>query len=195
MFHFNRECPYRCVFCSNEALGAVYGMSSNNIRMRSVDSVLKEIEDTVAGYRLNDDTVLHFSDDLFIFNNEWLEEFSRAYRKNIRRPFWCTGRSNYITDDTCRLLKEAGCLTLMMSVESGNDFIRNEVMKRNITRETLFRSFELCHKYGINTLVSCIIGLPFETPAMINDSIKVMARLKSVSTYGINVFYPFWVRD
>jgi anaerobic magnesium-protoporphyrin IX monomethyl ester cyclase len=191
MFHFNRGCPYLCAFCSNESLGKLYGMGSNRIRMRSVASVLDEIGSTISKYKLRDDTVLHFTDDLFVFDKKWTEDFCFQYKKRFGRPFWCTGRSNYINDDVCRALKRAGCVTLMMSVESGNDHIRNAVMNRNISRETLFKSFETCHKHGIGTLATCIIGFPTETPAMIEDSIRTVAQLKSITTYGINLFYPY----
>lgn len=191
IFHFNRGCPYRCTFCSNKALGEVYGMAHNRIRYRSVKSVIKEIEVKLLKYRLRDDTLLLFGDDLFIANKKWLAEFCSIYKEKIGRPFWCTGRSNHITDEVCALLKECGCRQMMMSVESGDDYIRNQVMMRNISRETMIRSFELCSKYGINTLATCIIGLPFETPEMVENSIRTVAQLRSVNSYGINIFYPY----
>lgn len=191
VFHFNRGCPYQCRFCSNAALGKVYGLASNRLRYRSVGSVIEEISAVLSKYRLKEDTLLYFGDDLLIFNREWILEFCRRYSEVIGRPFWCTGRSNHMTEEICAALKRAGCSTLMMSVESGNDFIRNDVMGRNISRETMFKSFELCHKHGINTLASCIIGLPFETPEMIEDSISTVAKLKSITSYGINIFYPY----
>lgn len=191
MFHFGRGCPYRCAFCSNEALGKVYGMPSNRGRHRSVASVVSEITSTLAKYRVHDDTLMWFQDDLFISDKRWIMEFCSAYKARIGRPFWCTGRSNQITDEICAELKKAGCVTLMMSVESGNDYIRNEVMKRNVSRKTLIDSFEMCHRHGINTIASAIIGLPFETPEMIEDSIRTIAGLRSISSYGINTFYPY----
>lgn len=191
LFHFNRGCPYHCTFCSNETLGKVYGMSSNRIRRRSVESVINEIMSTLPKYKIHDDTLLCLQDDLFISDKRWITEFCSVYKSRIGRPFWCTARSNHLTDEICVALKKAGCVTLMMSVESGNDYIRNEVMRRNISREVLVGSFEMCHRHGINTMVSSIIGLPFETPEMIEDSIKTIAGLRSISTYGINTFYPY----
>lgn len=191
MFHFNRGCPYRCGYCSNAALGEVYGSAYNPLRFRSVKSTIDEISNTVSKYKLRDDTVLVFSDDLFIADINWLREFCFLYKQKIDRPFWCTGRSNLINDEICVLLKDAGCVIIVMSVESGNDFIRNKVMKRNISREMLFASFETCYRHGLNTLAICMIGLPFETQEMIKDSIQTVAQLKSITSYGINIFYPY----
>ncbi|MBM3251195.1 MAG: B12-binding domain-containing radical SAM protein [Candidatus Omnitrophica bacterium] len=191
MFHFNRGCPYRCSYCSNTALGEIYGRSYNPVRFRSVENVIEEINITISKYKLRDDTVLVFSDDLFIFDINWLREFCLLYKRQIGRQFWCTGRSNLVTDEVCALLKDAGCVIMMMSVESGNDYIRNKVMLRNISRELLFTSFQICRRHGLNTLATCIIGLPFETPEMIEDSIKTVAQLESITSYGINTFYPY----
>lgn len=191
IFHFNRGCPYCCTFCSNTALGEVYGMPHNRIRYRSVNSVINEIETKLLKYKLRDDTILLFGDDLFIADKKWLSDFCGIYKEKIGRPFWCTGRSNLITDEVCAMLKDSGCRQMMMSVESGDDYIRNKVMMRNISRETMIRSFEICDKYGINTLATCIVGLPFETPEMIENSIETVAKLKSVNSYGINIFYPY----
>jgi len=191
MFYFNRGCPYFCGYCSNSALGGAYGLPSNAVRLRSVNSVMKEIEHTISKYDLKDTTLLHFGDDLFIFNKKWIIDFCAIYREKINRPFWCTGRSNHIDDEICAALKSANCALMMMSVESGNDYIRNEVMRRNISREAMFQSFKRCANAGIKTLATCIIGLPFETPEMIEDSIKTVAHLESVAEYGINIFYPY----
>lgn len=191
MFNFNRGCPYFCGFCSNASLGQSYGLPSNPIRFRSVGSVMNQIENTVAQYKLKDSTMLHFEDDLFIFNKRWILDFCSSYKKRIGRPFWCTGRSNHVDDEICAALKKAGCSLMMMSVESGNDYIRNEVMRRNIPRDVMFKSFKCCARSGIKTLATCIIGLPFETPVMIKDSIKTVAQLESVTVYGINIFYPY----
>lgn len=191
LFYFNRGCPYSCTYCSNTALGNVYGLSSNPIRYKTAKKAIAEIAATLAKYRLRDDTLLLFGDDLFVSNKHWLREFCDDYARLIKRPFWCTGRSNLITDEVCSLLRKAGCQLLMMSVESGNDYIRNEIMRRNISRDVLIRSFNLCHEHGINTQATCIVGLPFETVEMIEDSIKTVAALKSVTTYGINIFYPY----
>jgi radical SAM superfamily enzyme YgiQ (UPF0313 family) len=78
----------------------------------------------------------------------------------------------------------------MMAIESGNDFIRNKVMKRNISRKAMFNSFELASKHGLRTCSPCVIGVPFETPEMIEDSLSTVAQL-NVTEKGVNVFYPY----
>ena len=54
----------------------------------------------------------------------------------------------------------------------------------------MFDSFEWAHKAGVQTNANCIIGLPFETPEMIEDSITTIASLGATEN-GCNIFYPY----
>jgi len=187
-FLFNRGCPYQCTYCSNKALGEVYGMKSNMTRYRSVDNCLEEIEDVLSAYSTN--KPLYFVDDLFTFSRKWLFEFLEKYKKNFHKPFICHTRSNLVNDELFANLKNAGCFRVMMSIESGNDFIRNEVMKRGITQHQLLDSFQLARNYGIETNGVAMIGLPFETKEMAWDTIKIIAKAKATS-FTLNIFYPY----
>ena len=121
---------------------------------------------------------------------DWLYEFLDLYESEIARPFWSTARSNTASDEQFDRLKSAGCRTIMMAVESGNDFIRNKVMKRNVSRKVMFNSFELANKYKLRTCSPCVIGVPFETPEMVEDSLDTISQL-NITEKGVNVFFPY----
>ncbi len=186
-FMFNRGCPYNCSFCSNHALASVYGMKSNATRRRSVDSCIAEIREVGSKYSFD---IIQIWDDLFTFDRKWLYEFLDRYKSEIKKPFMCTTRSNLCDDELFRRLKGGGCYKVHMSLESGNDFIRNKVMRRNISKDTVIKSFRLANKYGIRINASSIIGLPFETDEMIIETIALLGSLK-VESPGINIFYPY----
>lgn len=78
-------------------------------------------------------------------------------------PFYCLMRSNTLTEDVAKLLSSAGCKAVGMSVESGNERIRNEILKRNLPNELVENSFRIARKYKINTLGNAMIGLPGQT--------------------------------
>ncbi len=186
-FMFNRGCPYHCSFCSNHALAAIYGKSSNTTRRRSVDSCIAEIKDVDKKYKFD---LLHIWDDLFISDRKWLYEFLDKYKSEIKKPFMCTTRSNLCDDELFQKLKGGGCYRVHMSLESGNDFIRNKVMRRNISKETVIKSFNLAKEYGLQASASSIIGLPFETEDMIKETISLLGSLK-IDSPGANIFYPY----
>ena len=186
-FMFNRGCPYNCSFCSNHALATAYGRHSNVIRRRSVDSCVSEIENVASKYKFD---IIYIWDDLFILDRKWLYEFLDKYKRQIKKPFMCCTRSNLCDDELFEKLKEGGCYKVHMSLESGNDFIRNKVLRRNISRETVIKSFKLAAKYGIRVNASSIIGLPFETEDMIKETIDILGSLR-IENPSVNIFYPY----
>ena len=190
LFHFNRGCPYPCTYCSAQKIALQYGSIKEGLRKRPVENVIEEIKFTLGKYNVPSETLLFFTDDLFTLNKDWLYKFLDLYEVEIGRPFWSTARSNTASDEQFDRLSSAGCRTIMMAIESGNDFIRNKVMKRNVSRKVMFRSFELANKYSIKTCAPCVIGVPFETPEMIEDSINTVAQL-NITEKGVNVFYPY----
>ena len=160
------------------------------IRYRSVDSTIEQIKMVVDRYDFNPSTTLVISDDLFSINKKWLDDFLPRFEKEIGRPFIDNIRATVTSEEYFKKLGDAGCKFVLMSVESGNDYIRNEVMKRGISRQKVFDSFEWAHKAGVQTNANAIIGLPFETPEMVEDSIQTLAQL-GATEYGINIFYPY----
>jgi anaerobic magnesium-protoporphyrin IX monomethyl ester cyclase len=190
IFHFNRGCPYPCTYCSAQKLALQYGKIKDGLRHRPVDNAIEEIKLTIEKYNVPQDTLLFFTDDLFTLNKEWLYEFLTRYEAEIGRPFWSTARSNTASVEQFDRLKSAGAHTIMMAIESGNDFIRNKVMKRNISRKVMFNSFELAERFGLKTCSPCVIGVPGETPEHIEDSLDTVAQL-NVTMKGINIFYPY----
>jgi anaerobic magnesium-protoporphyrin IX monomethyl ester cyclase len=190
LFHFNRGCPYPCTYCSAQNLALQYGKVKDGMRHRPVDNAIEEIKLTLEKYNVPQDTLLLFTDDLFTLNKEWLYEFLPRYEAEIGRPFWSTARSNTASAEQFDRLKSAGADTIMMAIESGNDFIRNKVMKRNISRKVMFRSFELADRYGLKTCSPCVIGVPGETPEHIEDSLDTVAQL-NVTSKEANIFYPY----
>jgi len=187
-FLFNRGCPFRCTYCSNHAVAKVYGRERNFTRFRTVGSCIEEIDFLLTKYKTG--KPLHFVDDLFIINRGWVLKFLAEYKKCFKRPFMCHVRSDIVTRELFANLKEAGCYRVMMSIESGNDFIRNEIMKRDISRKQLLDSFKWARAYGIETSGVGMVGLPFETKEAVWDTLKTMAATKTTS-FMLNVFYPY----
>ncbi len=190
IFHFNRGCPYPCTYCSAQQLAREYGSIKDGMRRRSVDNVMEQIKSTLNRYNVPSDTLLLFSDDLFTLHQGWLYELLPRYEAEIGRPFWSTARSNTASHEQFDRLKSAGCETIMMAIESGNDYIRNTVMKRNVSRKVMFNSFELANKFGLRTCSPCVIGVPGETPEHIEDSLNTVAQL-NVTDKACNTFFPY----
>ena len=186
-FRFTRGCPYMCTYCSNHALAKRYGLKNNLPRYRSVEASIAEIEETVNKMPVRR---VFITDDIFGIDKEWREEFCKEYAKRIAKPLICLLRVNLASEKFMKLLKEAGCYHISMAIESGNDYVRNKIMNRQISEKQIIDAFALAHKYGIQTNAINIIGVPGETEEMIWDTIKLNRQIKPTSS-GINIFYPY----
>jgi len=87
-------------------------------------------------------------------------------------------------------LAKGYCYIIQFGVESGNDYIRNVVMDRQMPRETIINAFKLSKKYGIKTNSLNVIGVLGETKEMLMDTIKLNREIEPY-TCGANIFYPY----
>lgn len=187
-FMFSRGCPFQCTYCSNHAIAKMYGLPANYTRMRSPEASIQELEDTLRRFPYI--TELMIGDDIFGQDKAWRKEFLDMYKARIARPFLCLLRVNVVDEEFIRMLAEAGCKRISFGLESGNDYIRNTVMRRNIKRETIVRAFALARAHGIETNAINIIGLPGETEEMIRDTIRLNQEVRPTITC-VNIFFPY----
>ena len=187
-FITSRGCPYPCTYCFNTAWRKIYHGRGKVVRQHSVDHVIEDIQRVSERWPLSN---VKFQDDIFTYRvDEWLEEFSRKYKRHIGLPFFINTRCDLFSEDMAKLLKYAGCRTITMSIEAGDPQIRNEMLKRKMSDEQIIATHQLCEKYGIYTYTNCILGLPGTTIA--DDIQSLDLCLKSRVTWAeFPIFYPY----
>lgn len=184
-FIFSRGCPFKCSYCSNEALSLLTG--GKYYRTRSVENAIIEIEDVLRRYNVKQ---IAFDDDILTLNKPWFHEFIKEYKKNFKLSFACNVRPGSANADMYHLLKEAGCKIVGMGIESGCDHLRQDVLGRKISRDQIIKSFQWAKEAGLHVKSYNLIGLPFETPVEFLQTIALNAQAKS-SSRTVNVFYPY----
>lgn len=161
-FLAGRGCPFDCIFCSNEALRALYDGGVNPVRLKSPEALIREIEEVRDRYGL---TRVFFHDDTFVLNRAWLEEFLTLYEERVGLPFYCQTRADTLTGDLARRLAHAGCRTAFFAIESGVERIRRDVLQKAITDEQIARAARWLKWVGIRIGTYNLIGIPGETLA------------------------------
>ena len=183
----SRGCPYKCAFCHNPAEQDYYKKSGKYLRRRSVDNVLNEIKECMDKFPIKR---VEFEDEIFNLNKKWFNEFCEKYMKEIKLPFWCQLRADSVTEDTVEKLKQAGCEEVFVGVESGNDRIRNQVLKKQLSSKSIITAASLIKKYGIRLQITGMFGTPGETDKEMIDTVNLIEKIKpdSVPTYTL---FPF----
>lgn len=188
-FFASRGCPYTCTYCFNHAYNKMYRGLGKVVRRRSVDHLLEEMEIVVKKYPTE---FIKIVDDLFAYRvDDWIEEFAEKFRKRINLPFYCILRADMIQPELVKVLKYAGCHSAFMSVESGSERIRRDILQRNMSDEQLSTAFDLFNEAGIQAFTNNIVGLPTST---IEDELKTIElNIRCRPAYGqffVLVPYP-----
>lgn len=177
-----RGCPMQCSFCSSAAL------HGHKLRRRSVENVVDEIEMRLI--EQNIDTIA-FMDDTFTLNKRFVMEFCSEIKKRDLKFWWgCTSRVDTLDKDLLQTMKDAGCITIFIGVESADQQML-EKMNKNITVSKTENAFKLAREVGIRSIASCVIGMPEDTIKSMKQTIKFVKKLNpNYALYSLATPYP-----
>jgi len=185
-FYATRGCAYSCAYCCNNYYNKLYRGKGSIIRRFSVDRLLNEIESVKAKYRMD---FVKFGDDLFAMKADaWLEEFVDKYKKRIGIPFNCYLRFDLVDDKLLKLLKDAGCFSVHLSVDSTSDFVREKILNRQMKKVDVAKKLKMIRGYGINTWVNFMLAVPESSIKDDLDTIELCRKAKvTYPAYSVTV--------
>jgi anaerobic magnesium-protoporphyrin IX monomethyl ester cyclase len=172
----SRGCPFDCSYCCNHLQKSIYPNPSKYVRFRSPANVIDEIE--AARERDPGLAQVRFEDDILTMDKRWFREFAALYSARVDLPFICNARVDLINGEMVDLLARAGCSAIAMGVESGNLWLRRNVLRRQMGDDKILRAFELCKEAGIKTVSLNMTGFPHETMSMALDTIKMNSAIE-----------------
>ena len=123
-------------------------------------------------------------------NYEWLEEFADVYAAEIGLPYNCNIRYDSVVEQSANLLAKSKCFGVAVGLESGNEFLREVVIKKKAKNEHMVEGARLLRERGIKMLTTNMIGLPGETLDQAFDTVELNMRLNSDYTRA-NTFLLF----
>jgi anaerobic magnesium-protoporphyrin IX monomethyl ester cyclase len=186
-FELARGCHFNCSFCCTASYRKLYHGLGKFVRTRSIDKAFDEIEEIRDRCKLE---LIFFIDDNFLgMPRERFDYFCRQYQKRIGLPFYIQTRSEVVTDEYVKRLKEINISTIAIGIEHGDEELRKK-MNRFMGNEELARAFEIVHKYGIRSTANIIIGMPYEEESMFKETVKLLRKIKPKSI-SINYFQPY----
>jgi anaerobic magnesium-protoporphyrin IX monomethyl ester cyclase len=182
-----RGCPYNCSYCFNHAYRDIYKNKGKQIRRRSPDNVIEELKLIKKECKPNK---IHFVDDIFVMDQKWCIDLLKRYKKEIDLPFIAYVRVNHITDELASNLKDAGCITIVYAIESGNDHIRNTVLERNMSDNDIEEAVKIFKKYKLRTYSQNMLGVPDETLDMALETVEFNKKCKPDYAW-CSIFQPY----
>jgi len=172
----SRGCPYSCSFCNRS-------MFQNRYRKRSVVPFLQELDDLV---QIHGCRSLYIFDLEFTLDSKMVESvcrhlIDRKYAEDIGFRWTCQTRADSVTDDLLKLMKQSGCALIHFGVEAGNAEILSHTGKK-ISKEAIRKGVESAKQAGIQTAAFFMFGLPGETSAHYEETLRFALELSPTYT-------------
>ncbi len=188
-FEMSRGCPYKCSYCINVQMQAIYKSTGENYhREKSIKRVIEEIKYAKEKYEIE---FIKFWDETFLLmSKERLEEFAELYSKEIGLPYVIETTAKSITPHSASLLKKSNCKSASLGLETGSPDLRNGILHKPTENETYLNAFKLLEINGIQKVSYNMLGLPMEKQSDIFKTIA-MNKLCKTDTQTNGKFYPY----
>jgi radical SAM superfamily enzyme YgiQ (UPF0313 family) len=188
-FLLSRGCPFQCSFCFNQPYREVYRECGHTVpqRRRSPQSAVAEIVDFAAHWPLEK---IAFQDENFCLDKAWLYEFLYLYKSRVGRPFFCMVNAFLADEEIIIALKNAGCYHTTFGLESGDETLRRDVLRKKATDAQIRETSRLLHKHNITFHTTNIFCFPGETVHSAIKTLRLNADIRPESAVAFN-YMPF----
>ncbi|MFX1261708.1 MAG: B12-binding domain-containing radical SAM protein [Promethearchaeota archaeon] len=180
----SRGCPYSCTFCSSSR------SSGKKWRGRSAENVIAEVDLLAKRYKINE---LEFLDDLFCYNPLRVKQICELMKtRNYSLDWTCSVRADILCNNPimARWLKQAGCRSVYIGVESGNQRVL-DMMRKGITISQVWKANEIARWANLERIFSFVLGYPGETKEEARSTIDIACRLNpEIAQFTICTPYP-----
>jgi radical SAM superfamily enzyme YgiQ (UPF0313 family) len=162
----SRGCPFKCNFC---ATPINWG---RNVRMRSPEEVVDEIEGLIERYGVK---IIFFFDDTFNVNTKRVEKICDLIIERNLDIFWkCDVRIDLIDLPLLTKMKQAGLFHLSFGLEAASERVRNEIIDKKVDIDDFHNLVKWCQELDIIPNVFFIYSHPTETWEEAQETIRII---------------------
>jgi radical SAM superfamily enzyme YgiQ (UPF0313 family) len=165
----SRGCPLDCSFCG-------YTLAQGlRFRFRSPENVLRELEDIVRVHGVHH---VVFRDPIFTTRKDRVHAICDGIlERKLDLKWQCETAVKVLDRPLLEKMAKAGCVHISLGVESGNELIqRKHCGSKLLDHEQAVQVFADARELGIETRAFCMIGFHEETPAMVEDTLRLVER-------------------
>ena len=160
----SRGCTSRCTFCHRFVEG---------IRILPPETVISRMREMMDRYNVG---AFFFSDECFGVSKKWLIEFCELVKElNVS---WKVGgmRVASVTEEYIKMMRDAGCATIIYGMETGSQTIL-EIMEKKTTTEQGVKAMSWTAQEGIFTIVQLVLAMPGETVKTMMETEETLKRI------------------
>jgi anaerobic magnesium-protoporphyrin IX monomethyl ester cyclase len=167
----SRGCPYSCVFCSIKLhMGQKY-------RAHSPEYVMKLLRLSIKKYGIKQ---FHFEDDNVSFDKQRFETILDCIIKEKLQIQWDTPngvRIDSLNYNILKKMKQSGLMQITLAIESGNQRVLDEVIKKKTKLEYIMQIVKYCKELKISANAFYVIGFPGEKISEMKDTTNLALKL------------------
>ncbi|QZY57045.1 coproporphyrinogen dehydrogenase HemZ [Crassaminicella profunda] len=175
-------CPTRCIYCSFPSNPLDKGKNLIKEYLKALIYEIKETGEILKEHNKKVETLYIGGGTPTTLSHEELEMLIKAIKKHIDLK-WVkeitveAGRPDTITMEKLMVLKREGVERISINPQTMNQKTL-EVIGRSHTAEDIIHSYQMAKKIGFDTInMDMIIGLPGETPEMVEKTMKEIEKL------------------
>jgi radical SAM superfamily enzyme YgiQ (UPF0313 family) len=182
-FYLNRGCPYRCSFCSNQALGEI--ADGPYVRKLSPVRVVEHIRHVKERWPIE---FIEFRSDSMVPDIQWVRSFYSLYKEKLRIPYLAQMNVGNYDDEVIDLMCDAGLYIVVFGLESGSERIRRDIMnKPAFSNEQFVELAKRFRKRKVMVFTHDMFVLPTET---IDEAFETINLNRKNAYMGSYIFQP-----
>ena len=181
-----KGCPFHCEFCS------VHAFDGQKIRHKPVEKVIEEIRslNRASGQYKNKGKAIFIADDNIIADIPYSRKLFEAL-KPLNIKWGCQASINLSRhEDLMKLMKEAGCGSVFIGLESVSEKNLSAMSKNVNLRHNYREALQKIQSHGLLVLGSFIVGYDFDTQDSFDELIDFIEEAHILEPI-INILTPF----
>ncbi len=166
----SRSCPNHCTFCSMRL------SHGSKWRGRSAENVFEEIKFLVDKYNIEE---LFIMDDNLTYDKDRIIKICELILKHGIKIKWNTPNgvaAIMLDEEVLKIMKKAGCINICIGVESGNKMVRNQIIRKGLSDETIRNVLNICKKVKMPVSGFFILGIPGENEETFKDTLAMIKK-------------------
>ena len=157
-------------------------------RAHSVDYVINHIEYVMSRYRVKN---IFFEDDNMTLDTRRFEAIiDRIIEKGLKINWELPNgvRADTLNFELLEKMKKSGCRSIFFGVESGDQYVLDNIIDKRLRLQDVVRVAEMCKKLGIKSAGFYAIGFPGEKKENMMKTVELALSLKKEYDFGMHLF-------